>query len=69
MKKKILIFNVAAQDGGALTVLNYYYEKAIKNYENEYVFILSNVLLNSTENVKVLNYGWIKKSWIHRIFF
>ena len=69
MKKRKLIFNVAAQSGGAATVLNYYYEKAKKDRSTEYTFILGSISLNEASNIKVINYPWIKKSWVHRIFF
>lgn len=65
----ILVFNVAASTGGALTILREYYEKAINDTQNQWIFILSTPKFEQRKNVKVINYPWIKKSWIHRLFF
>lgn len=66
---RIMVFDVPAESGGALTILNQYYNTAIKDKENEWIFVLSTPLLEDRENVKVLNYPWIKKSWFHRLYF
>ena len=64
-----MLFDVPAESGGALTILNEYYEIAKNDTNNEWFFILSTPLLKETENIKVLNYPWVKKSWIHRLYF
>lgn len=65
---KILVVDVPAEVGGALTILeNFYLE--IPNDQNEWIFILSTPELKSTNNVKIRNYQWVKKSWFHRLFF
>src|SRR5690554_4597275 len=66
---KIIVFNVPAVSGGALTILNKYYEEAINDTKNEYVFVVSTPKLGETKNVRVLNYPWVKKSWFHRLWF
>lgn len=66
---RILVFNVAASESGALTVLESYYERALQDKKNEYLFILSVVKLKSNKNIKVLNYPWIKKTRIMRLVF
>jgi len=66
---RIMVFDVPAESGGALTILNHYYETATKDKENEWIFVLSTPELEEIENVKVLNYPWIKKSWFHRLYF
>ncbi|MBC7087115.1 MAG: glycosyltransferase [Tissierellales bacterium] len=66
---KIMVFDVAAESGGALTILNQYYDSAIKDKDNEWIFVVSTPELKETDNVKVLNYPWIKKSWFHRLYF
>ena len=38
---RILIYDVAASSGGALTVLNSFYEEFCKDTKNEYIFVLS----------------------------
>lgn len=66
---KTMVFDVPAESGGALTILNQYYDKAVLDKDNDYIFIVSVVDLKETDNIKVLKYPWIKKSWFHRLFF
>ena len=66
---KIIVFNVAAEHSGALTILNQYYDKAVNDKENEWSFVISTPPLVETDNVKVLRYPWVKKSWFHRLYF
>lgn len=66
---RIMVFDVPAVSGGALTVLNQYYDAAVKDKENEWVFVVSTPKLKDTGHIKVLNYPWIKKSWFHRLYF
>ena len=66
---RIMVFDVPAESGGALTILNQYYDAAIKDKKNEWIFVVSTPELKETDNVKVLNYPWIKKSWFHRLHF
>ena len=63
-----LIYATAAESGGALTVLNNFYEEAVKS-ENKTIFIISKPKLKSYKNVKILRYPWIKKTWFLRLFF
>lgn len=65
----IMVFDVPATSGGALTILNQYYEKAIKDKDNKWYFIVSTPNLEEKENIKVLRYPWVKRSWIHRFYF
>lgn len=64
-----MVFDVSAETGGALTILNQYYDKALKDKKNNWYFILSVIHLENTGNIKILNYPWTKKSWLHRLFF
>lgn len=66
---RILVYDVAADSGGAATVLQSFYEKFRRDRENEYVFVLSVYELQETEHIRVLNYPWIKKSPLHRLYF
>jgi len=66
---RILVYDVAADGGGAATVLQSFYEEFCKDRDNEYVFVLSVCKLQEREHIKVLNYPWIKKSPLHRICF
>jgi len=67
---KIMVFDVPAESGGALTILENFYEEINKgNDDIEWIFVLSTPDLKNTNKVKVLNYKWIKKSWFLRLFF
>lgn len=66
---KILVYNVAAENGGALTVLGEFYNESKSDLLNEYIFVLSLPILDETENIKILNFTWIKNSWFHRLYF
>ncbi len=66
---KILVVDVAAEHGGALTILNVFREKCEADLANQYVFVLSTPHFEDTENTRYLNYRWIKKSFIHRSLF
>ncbi|WP_209548467.1 MULTISPECIES: glycosyltransferase [unclassified Exiguobacterium] len=69
--EKIMIFNVPAQELGALTVLKNTYNDIDnqKNNNKKYYFILSGPYISETENIKVKIFPWVKKSWFHRLFF
>ncbi|WP_162848612.1 glycosyltransferase [Paenibacillus nanensis] len=64
-----IVFNVAAESGGALSVLNDFYEICKRDEDNEYIFVLSKPNLQGSKNVKIIKLPWIKKSWFHRLFF
>lgn len=66
---RIMVFDVPAESGGALSVLHEFYTEFVHDQENEYIFILSLPELKETYNIKVLRFPWIKKSWGHRIYF
>lgn len=66
---RIMVFDVPAESGGALTILKQYYDRAVEDKNNEWIFIISTPYLKETKNVKIIRYPWIKKSWMHRIFF
>ena len=66
---RILVYDVAADSGGAVTVLKSFYEEFCRDTENEYVFVLSVFELPDTEHIRVLNYPWVKKSPFHRLYF
>ena len=66
---KILVVDVAAESGGALTILNQFYEEFLQDSSNEYVLCVSKASLQSTRKVKVLTFPWVKKSWLRRLWF
>ncbi|RLK63790.1 glycosyltransferase [Atopobacter sp. AH10] len=63
-----VLLDVPADSGGAATILNEYYDKIVETNE-QWIIILGRYSLPKTENVKVLNFPWVKKSWFHRLFF
>jgi glycosyltransferase involved in cell wall biosynthesis len=68
---KVMVFDVPAESGGALSVLKEFYD-SVRNHHDKSItwyFVLSVPELVETENVKVLRFPWIKKSWFHRYFF
>lgn len=67
MKKMVL--DVAASTGGAITILNEFYEIAKKDVTNQWIFIISTAELDEKNNISIYSYPWIKKSKVHRIFF
>lgn len=66
---RIMVFDVPAENGGALSVLNDFYYEYKKDLNNDYIFVVSKPELEETKNIKVLRFPWIKKSWIHRLYF
>lgn len=66
---RIMVFDVPAESGGALSVLHEFYTEFVHDQENEYIFVLSLPELKETSNIKLLRFPWIKKSWGHRIYF
>lgn len=66
----ILIYDVAASSSGALSVLQEFHRTYSASADNnKYFFVISTPELAETDNIKVLRYPWIKKSWFHRLFF
>ncbi len=66
---KIIVYDVAASETGALTVLQDYYNRAVSDKDNKYVFIVSIANLSETANVRVISVPKVKRSWIDRIVF
>lgn len=68
---KIMVFDVPAEHGGALSILEEYYSMALNNEDKsiQWLFVVSKPQLKDAKNVKVLRYPWVKKSWFHRMFF
>lgn len=66
---RIMVFDVPAESGGALSVLNEIYAEYKADKKNNYIFVISKPEIEETENIKVLRFPWIKKSWMHRLYF
>lgn len=69
--KNILVYDVAASESGALSVLNDFYAavKAHKDKNINWTFVISTPVLEETENVKVIRAPWIKKNWACRMYY
>ena len=67
----IMVFDVPAASGGALTILEQYYDDAVQHSDNDvmWFFVISSPDLRETDNVKILRFPWVKKSWLHRLYF
>jgi len=66
-----MVFDVPAEIGGALTILNEFYNE-VKDHKDkniEWIFVLSTPDLKETNNIKVIKFPWIKKGWGHRLYF
>jgi glycosyltransferase involved in cell wall biosynthesis len=66
---RVVVFDVAAESGGGLSVLDDFYSEMLANKENDYLLILSVINLKEADNIHIRNYRWIKNSWLHRLFF
>lgn len=65
----ILVLDVAAESGGALTVLREFYGELDKDNANRYFFCVSLPEFASTDNITVLRFPWVKRSWLERLRF
>jgi len=67
---KIIINDIAASTGGALSILQDFYQ-TIKTYdsENEYIFLLSDAYIEETDNIKIKLFPKVKKSGLRKLFF
>lgn len=67
----ILVYDIAADKTGALTILQDFYRDVRNHGRNgvQWVFVVSTPELKETENIAVFRYPWIKKSWLHRLYF
>lgn len=65
----ILVYDIAAENGGAITILNWFYNMHKKDIQNKYIYLLGKYTVNNTSNITVINVPQVKKSWIHRLIF
>lgn len=68
---KILVYDVAAEDGGGLFVLREFYREVLERGEEgiQWTFMVSGNVIAETPAVRVLRYDKVKKSWLHRLAF
>lgn len=65
----ILVYDVAAETGGATSILKYFYEQHKQDRENHYFYMLSTFHLEETDNITVINVPEVKKGWKNRLLF
>ena len=67
---KIVVNDIAASSGGALTVLKDFYNCVRENdTENEWIFLLGENILEETDNIKIITLPEIKNSRIKKLAF
>lgn len=68
---KILVYNLAAEYAGALTILENFYREVLDYPDKsiEWYFLVSTDKIQSKDNVTVISKPWTKKSWLHRSWF
>ena len=66
---RIVIYNIAAEYGGALAILKEYYELAKNDSKNQYLIITGLVPLEHYHHVEVQSYPWAKKNLFFRLYF
>ena len=66
---RILVVDVAASGGGALSVLNRYIEEYKLDTENQYLVCVSVLDYEGSENVSFVKVPWVKRSYAHRLYF
>lgn len=67
--KTAIVFDTAAENSGALSVLKGFYQAARADKSVNWIFVVSKPKLEESDNVKVLNFPETKKSWLHRLYF
>ena len=67
---RIVVNDIAASKGGALTVLRDFYNCVRENdTENEWIFLLGDNILEETDNIKIITLPEIKSSRIKKLIF
>lgn len=67
----ILIYDVHASESGALAILNDLYRQICEYPDKsiKWIFAVSTPQYAMMENIKVIRFPWVKKSWGHRLLF
>lgn len=67
---RIVVNNIAANKGGAMTILKDFYSSVCENdKENEWIFLLSEKFFDETQNIKIIALPEIKKSSVKKVIF
>lgn len=64
-----MVVDVAAQHGGAATILEQFIKEFKSDSANNYIVALSTMRFENYSNVEFINFPWIKKSRLHRLWF
>ena len=69
--KRVLVNDVAAEYGGAITVLENFIEEAAKTNDIHWTILVSkpNIEAPLNSNVEIKTISWPKRSWVHRLYF
>ena len=66
---RILVVDVAAEYGGAKTILDQFISDFEKDTNNEYFFMLSKLHYSDKENIHFNSFPWVKKNHFYRFIF
>ena len=68
---RIIVNDIAASNGGALTILKYFYNLAQsdKGRAHTWIFLVSDEYIRESENVSVIKLSVVKKNHLNRLFF
>lgn len=67
---RILVYDVAASSGGALSILTDFYQQVVEyGGDAEWHFVVSTPSLQEKMNIIVHRYPWVKSNPINRLFF
>ena len=66
---KILVVDVAADTSGAQSIVWHFCSEFKRHTENTYYFCLSVADAGDADNITVLRFPYVKKSWVHRLYF
>lgn len=70
IKMRIVVNDIAASNGGALSILKDFYQYLVKNDKgNKWIFLLGDKYIEETKNIKVITLEKVKSSWIKRLKF
>lgn len=67
---RIVVNDIAASSGGALTVLKSFY-RYVRDFDqgNEWIFLLGGDLLDETSHIRTIVLPEVKNSWLRRLYF
>ena len=64
---KILVIDIAAKTGGALTIIDSFYKESLEDKQNEYIFLLSRDLEERSSESDIIIMK--KQNWLSRLYF